>query len=110
MLIHIAPVPAHPLRRRGTPARRVRTVGQRVRGDGAGGEEPDVDLLARPLHGVNAATVGVEAVAEGRGSAGLDAAAVGGHHGAVGAGVQGRGVGGLVVDAFDDVDFAGRVR
>lgn len=107
-----------------------------VGGEVLAGEEPDGDVLAGPVGGVDAAPDGVEAGAEVGGVGGEDAAAlvfglrggvgvavggveVAGHggaggtvvvavvDGAAGGGVEGHGIGGGAVDAFDDVDFAG---
>ena len=95
----------------GAPRRGVRVGACSVRRDAAAGEEPDVDGGAGPFHGVDAAVGVVEAVTEGGRTACLGAAAgvslaVGVDHGAAAAGVHGHCVLVLVVDTFDDVDFA----
>ena len=109
VVVDRAPGPAYEGGRRSPPAGRVRGSRERVGGDGAAGEVEDVDGVARPFQGVDPAAVTVEAVAEGRRAAVLDPAAPAAvlvHQGAAGTGVQCHGVLRLVVDAFDDVDFA----
>lgn len=127
MAVDVAPAGVAGERR--APRARVGAAGRHVRGDGAAREEPDGDGGAGPFGGVDAAADGVEAGAEVGGRGGEDGAAgvlglrgrvgvavgrVGraGHAGlldrAVARGVQGHGVGGGGVDAFDDVDFAHR--
>ena len=112
---------------RGAPGGRVGPVGDDVGGEAVAGEEPDGDGGAGPEGGVDAAASGVEAGAEAGGVGGEDGAAgvaglgggvgvavrgVGGAghggvlDGAAGGGVEGHGVCGGAVDAFDDVDFA----
>ncbi len=89
-------------------------VGVGARGavwDAAAGEEPDVDGGAGPFHGIDTTLGVVEAVAEGSGATGFGTAAsfalaVFVDHGAAAVGVHGHCVLCLVVDAFDDVDFA----
>ena len=107
------------------PAAGVGGAGGDVLGDGGAGEEPDGDLRRGDLGGIDAALGAVEAGAVRGGVGGLDAATLvvavgdvavgvgyGAAHGdargdaAAGVGVQGRLVAGLVVDAFNDVDFA----
>ncbi len=108
-----------------SPCRRVWVPARDVTGNITTGKEPDVDIVACPLCSVDAAANGVEttavglrvlvlntaasvaalsgvaiAVTEGAG----EPAVVG--NGAACGGVQGHGVVGVVVDAFDDVDFA----
>lgn len=113
--------------RRGTPSRRIGSATSDIPGDARSGEEPDVDGSACPFSGVDTASSIVEAVAVGGalatsdGTAGVGclarsfdeavgsldiAAEPEGLDGASIAGVEGHLVGGLVVDAFDDVDFA----
>ena len=94
-----------------SPSRRIRIGACGAVGDAIAAEEPDVDGGAGPFHGVDATLGVVETVAERGGTAGLDAAALAAlavlvEHGAAVAGVHGHGILGLVVDAFDDVDFA----
>jgi hypothetical protein len=107
---------------------KVRGWGGRPRGDGCrdgvAGEEPDFHELRSPLHGVDSAAVGIEAIAIAGVivaaccatccSSGADSAVVAidptrlilEFHGAVGSGMSGDLVGGERVDAFDDVEFA----
>ncbi len=109
MLIDRAPGPTHERSGRVPPAGRIRGCRERVGGDVAAGEIEDVDGVARPFQGVYASPVPVEAVAEGRRAAVLDAAAPAAvlvHQGAARVGVQCHCILGLEVDAFDDVDFA----
>lgn len=109
------------------PPRRDGLAGADVAGDFVRGEEPDVDGGTGPFGGVDAAAGVVEAPAVGLGVFAADAAAaVGGlaagvdvavvcvegageagvFDGATVGGVQGHLILGLVVYAFDDVDFA----
>ena len=74
-------------------------------------KEVDVDIVACPFHGVYTATIVIEAVTEGGGTADLGAAAVAtfagfAYHRAGGACVHGDGVLGLEGDAFYNVNFA----
>lgn len=115
------------LRQRDSPGRRVRLSASYISRDRRAREEPDGYRAAGPLRRVHSAAVAVEPVAIGLGGGSADAAtsvsrlaggidvAVAGRHDAgetgianraAGAGVQGHAVGGLLVDAFDDVDFA----
>lgn len=112
---------------RGAPRRGIGRVGQDIGGRVGVREEPDVNAVAGPLHGVDAAVDVVEAGAEAVGGGGGDAAArravtgvvaVGFDEGAAGRGARvlyaaaGRGVQrDLVrrcsVDVFDNVNLAG---
>lgn len=113
--------------RRGTPSRRIRSATSDIPGDARAREEPDIDDSPCPFGSVDAASSIVEAVAIGGvvvtsdGTAGVGrlarsfdvavgsldfAAEPEGLDGAAIAGVEGHLVGGLVVDAFNDVDFA----
>jgi hypothetical protein len=107
---------------------KVRGWGWRSRGDGCrdgvAGEEPDFHEFRGPLHGVDTAAVGIEAIAIAGliiascgatcCSSGADSAVVAIDptslilklHGAVGSSVSGDLVGSEGVDAFDDVEFS----
>ena len=74
-------------------------------------KEVDVDMVACPFHGVDTATIVIEAVTEGGRTAGLGAAAVVTltgfpNHRAGGSCMHGDGVLGLEGDAFYNVNFA----
>ena len=93
------------------PRRGIRVRTGSVGGGGAFGPEPDVDVVGGPFGGIDTAAGAVEAVAVRRGAAAVDAATFVGEAGVSGegatvGGVHGHDVVGLVVDAFEDVDFA----
>lgn len=111
-----------------TPSRWIWSSTRDVIRDAATSEEPDIDIVTGPLRGVDAATGGVEATAVGfcvlvlyvaasvaRLSRGV-VPAIGGceltgeatvaGNGTTFGGVQGHGVVGILIDAFDYVDFA----
>lgn len=122
MIINVAI--ALKLRNGRSPSRRIRIPARDVTWNGAAGKEPDIDICTGPLCGVDATANGVETTAIGLRILVLDAAAsvaaltgitvtvtegtgepaVFGNGAACG-GVQGHGVVGVVVDAFDYVDF-----
>ena len=110
MAINRAPLTALEVCSGFPPSRRVRFRTGSISGSGALGPEPDVDVVGGPFGGVDAAAGVVEAVAVGPAAA-IDAAALVGKarvagEGATVGGVHGHDIAGLVVDAFENVNFS----
>ena len=111
VLINITVVAAQELRSRPLPLQRIRVRPEDITWQLVPGEEPDIDILRRPLHRIHPTLPLVEAITVAAGPTGLDAAALVtlaalANHAAAGTGVQGEGVLGLVADTLDDVDLA----
>ena len=111
MLINITVVAAQELRSGPLPLQRIWVWPKDIARQLVSREEPDIDILRRPLHRIHPSLPLVEAIPVAGGPTGLDATALItltalADHAAAGTGVQSKRVLGLVADTLDDVDLA----